>query len=170
MTYLRPQRELPCCRHVGWRPGASLLAATLMLVLLSLTWVPSAAALNNGLARTPPMGWNPWYRFQCDVNEALIRQTARAMVSSGMKAAGYRYVNLDDCWMARARDASGSLVPDPAKFPSGIRALADYVHRRGLRFGIYADMGAATCAEFPGSRGHFDQDARTFAAWGVDYL
>ena len=149
----------------------TFLSQTLVIAfLLGLASAPSASALQNGLARTPPMGWNPWYRFQCDVNEALIRQTARAMVSSGMKAAGYRYVNLDDCWMARTRDASGSLVPDAAKFPSGIRALADYVHRKGLRFGIYADMGAATCAEFPGSRGHFDQDARTFAAWGVDYL
>jgi alpha-galactosidase len=92
------------------------------------------------------------------------------MVSSGMKAAGYRYVNLDDCWMARTRDATGSLVPDPVKFPHGIRALADYVHSRGLKFGIYADAGSATCQGFPGSRGHFDQDARTFAAWAVDYL
>jgi alpha-galactosidase len=116
------------------------------------------------------MGWNPWYRFRCQVNEGLVRQTADAIVSSGMKAAGYRYVNLDDCWMARARDASGALVADPAKFPHGIRALADYVHARGLKFGIYADAGGATCEGFPGSRGHFDQDAATFAAWGVDYL
>jgi alpha-galactosidase len=139
-------------------------------LIAGLLWVPAASALRNGVARTPPMGWNPWYRFRCNVNEDLVRRSADIMVASGMKAAGYRYINLDDCWMARTRDPSGSLAPDPAKFPHGIRALADYVHSRGLRFGIYADAGSATCQGYPGSRGHFDQDARTFAAWAVDYL
>src|SRR5947207_1257156 len=109
-----------------WTLGlAPALAALALACLTLLTWAASAAALDNGLARTPPMGWNPWYRFRCNVNEDLFRQAADIMVSSGMKAAGYRYVNLDDCWMAPARDVTGSLTPDPAKFPHGIRALAD---------------------------------------------
>jgi alpha-galactosidase len=159
-------------RRLGARTTRRTLPAAVVLAVLlgGLIWVPAATALRNGLARTPPMGWNPWYRFRCNVNEDLVRRSANIVVSSGMKAAGYRYINLDDCWMARTRDPSGSLVPDPAKFPHGIRALADYVHSQGLKFGIYADSGGATCQGFPGSRGHFDQDARTFAAWAVDYL
>jgi alpha-galactosidase len=116
------------------------------------------------------MGWNGWYRFRCRVDERLVRATADAMVASGMRARGYRYVNLDDCWMAPQRDASGALVADPVRFPNGIRALADYVHRRGLRLGIYAGAGTTTCARFPGSAGHFAQDAAAFAAWGVDFV
>jgi alpha-galactosidase len=129
-----------------------------------------ARALDNGLARTPPMGWNPWYRFGCAVNEQLITQTADAIVSSGMAAAGYRYVNLDDCWMAKTRDNNGALQPDPARFPHGMQALADYVHSRGLKLGIYLDAGTATCAGYPGSAGHLAQDATTIADWGIDYL
>jgi alpha-galactosidase len=92
------------------------------------------------------------------------------MVASGMRDAGYEYVNLDDCWMAPERDAQGRLQPDPERFPSGIKALADYVHARGLKLGIYEDVGTKTCAGFPGSYGHFEQDARTFAEWGVDFV
>jgi alpha-galactosidase len=170
MASMRIPRDPPRCLTPGRRGRGLAAGAALSILIATLLWVPDAGALRNGLARTPPMGWNPWYRFRCNVNEDLIRRTADIMVSSGMKAAGYRYVNLDDCWMARTRDPSGSLAPDPAKFPHGIRALADYVHSKGLKFGIYADAGGATCQGFPGSRGHFDQDARTFAAWAVDYL
>lgn len=129
-----------------------------------------AAALDNGLARTPPMGFNDWNAFGCNVNERLIERSADAMISSGMAAAGYRYVNIDDCWLKKARDAAGRLVPDPHKFPHGIAGVAAYVHARGLKLGIYEDAGAATCGGFPGSYGHDRQDARTFASWGVDYL
>ena len=121
------------------------------------------------LAQTPPMGWNSWNKFGCNVDESLIRQTADAMVSSGMKDAGYLYVNIDDCWHGE-RDAQGFIRPDPARFPSGMKALADYVHSKGLKLGIYSDAGWKTCGGKPGSRGREYQDAQTYAAWGVDYL
>jgi alpha-galactosidase len=123
----------------------------------------------NGLALTPPMGWNSWNKFACDNNEQTVRATADAMVASGMRDAGYRYVVIDDCWQT-ARDANGFILADPAKFPSGIKALADYVHSRGLKFGIYSDAGRLTCGGRPGSEGHEYQDALTYARWGVDYL
>jgi alpha-galactosidase len=126
-------------------------------------------ALDNGLARTPPMGWNSWNKFACNVSEDLIKQAADAMVSSGMKDAGYQYVVIDDCWQV-ARDAQGNIVPDAKRFPSGMLALADYVHGKGLKFGIYSDAGTATCQNRPGGRGYEFQDARQYAAWGVDYL
>jgi alpha-galactosidase len=116
------------------------------------------------------MGWNPWYQFECNVNEQLIKQSADAMVTSGMAAAGYRYVNLDDCWMAKTRDANGELQADPARFPDGIQGLADYVHARGLLLGIYLDAGSSTCAGYPGSAGHYREDAVTLGRWGVDYV
>ena len=123
----------------------------------------------NGLALTPPMGWNSWNKFACDVNEQVVRDTADAMVASGMRDAGYRYVVIDDCWQA-PRDSNGFITSDTKKFPSGIKALADYVHSRGLKFGIYSDAGRLTCGGRPGSQGHEYQDARTYARWGVDYL
>jgi alpha-galactosidase len=126
-------------------------------------------ALDNGLARTPPMGWNSWNKFACNVSEDLIKQAADAMVSSGMKDAGYQYVVIDDCWQV-SRDAQGNIVPDAQHFPSGIKALADYVHAKGLKFGIYSDAGTGTCQNRPGGRGYEFQDARQYAAWGVDYL
>ena len=115
------------------------------------------------------MGWNSWNKFGCNVSEDLIRQMADAMVKSGMKDAGYQYVVIDDCWQVE-RDASGNIVPDAKHFPSGIKALADYVHSLGLKFGIYSDAGSKTCAKRPGSLGHEYQDALQYAAWGVDYL
>jgi len=121
------------------------------------------------LARTPPMGWNSWNRFGCDVSEDLIKQMADAMVATGMKAAGYQYVVIDDCWQV-SRDASGVIVADAARFPSGIPALAEYIHAKGLKFGIYTDAGAHTCQNRPGSRGHELLDAQTYASWGVDYI
>ncbi len=123
----------------------------------------------NGLALTPPMGWNSWNKFACNVSEDLIKSMADAMVSSGMKAAGYQYIIIDDCWQV-SRDKDGNIVADPQRFPNGIKAVADYVHSKGLKFGIYSDAGTATCQGRPGGRGHEFQDARTYASWGVDYL
>jgi alpha-galactosidase len=123
----------------------------------------------NGLALTPPMGWNSWNKFACDVNEQVVRDTADAMASSGMRDAGYQYVVIDDCWQG-PRNADGVITADPQRFPSGIKALADYVHARGLKFGIYSDAGRLTCGGRPGSQGHEYQDALTYARWGVDYL
>jgi alpha-galactosidase len=122
------------------------------------------------LAPTPPMGWNSWNKFACNIDEALIKATADAMVSSGMRDVGYRYVNIDDCWQAPERDAEGNLVPDPVRFPSGMKALADYVHGLDLKLGIYSDRGYTTCGGRPASYGYEIQDAQTFADWGIDYL
>ena len=148
--------------------AASVAAAGVLVVLLSSS--APARALSNGLALTPPMGWNDWNAFGCGVSESLVEQTAQYMVTSGMKAAGYQYVNIDDCWMSSSRDANGNLVADPNKFPDGMKAVADFVHGLGLRLGIYEEAGTATCAGFPGSLGHETQDANLFASWGVDYL
>jgi alpha-galactosidase len=123
----------------------------------------------NGLALTPPMGWNSWNKFACNISEQTVRATADAMVTSGMRDAGYQYVVIDDCWHG-PRDANGFITADPQKFPSGIKALADYVHSKGLKFGIYSDAGRLTCGGRPGSQGHEYQDALTYARWGVDYL
>ncbi len=118
------------------------------------------------LAKTPPMGWNSWNRFGCNVSEQLIRETADAMVSSGMKDAGYQFVVIDDCWQID-RDAQGRIVPDPKRFPSGTKALADYVHSKGLKFGRYSDAGTMTCQRRPGSLGYEREDAQQYAAWGL---
>jgi alpha-galactosidase len=126
-------------------------------------------ALDNGLARTPPMGWNSWNKFGRNVSEDLIKQAADAMVRTGMKDAGYRYIVIDDCWQVE-RDPAGNIVADTKRFPAGIKALADYVHAQGLGFGIYSDAGTGTCENRPGSRGYEFQDARQYATWGVDYL
>jgi alpha-galactosidase len=142
-----------------------------MLLIALFTVVPVAArALDNGLAKTPPMGWNSWNKFACaGLNEQVIRATADTIAGNGMKDAGYEYVNLDDCWQI-SRDANGNVVADASKFPSGIKALADYVHSKGLKFGLYTDVGSKTCAGRPGSLGHEYQDAKQYAAWGVDYV
>ncbi|KAK9115471.1 hypothetical protein Sjap_014418 [Stephania japonica] len=127
--------------------------------------------LDNGLGRTPQMGWNSWNHFQCNIEEKLIRETADAMASSELAALGYEYINLDDCWAELNRDSKGNLVPKASTFPSGIKALADYVHGKGLKLGIYSDAGTQTCSKtMPGSLGYEEQDAKTFASWGVDYL
>jgi len=126
-------------------------------------------ALNNGLALTPPMGWNSWNKFGCRINAAIVREIADAMVSSGMRDAGYQYIVIDDCWQIE-RDAKGNIIADPKTFSAGIKALVDYVHSKGLKFGIYSDAGTKTCAGRPGSWGFEFQDARQYAEWGVDYL
>lgn len=121
------------------------------------------------LALTPPMGWNSWNKFACNVSEDMIKEMADAMIASGMKEAGYTYINIDDCWHGD-RDSLGFIHPDPKRFPSGIKALADYIHSKGLKLGIYSDAGSQTCGGRPGSRGYEFQDALTYASWGVDYL
>ncbi|KAL5765689.1 hypothetical protein ACOSP7_016306 [Xanthoceras sorbifolium] len=127
--------------------------------------------LSNGLGLTPPMGWNSWNHFHCDIEEKLIRETADAMVSTGLAAVGYEYINIDDCWGELNRDSEGNMVPKASTFPSGIKALADYVHSKGLKLGIYSDAGSQTCSKtMPGSLGHEEQDAKTFASWEIDYL
>jgi alpha-galactosidase len=141
-----------------------LLALTALLLA-----VPAAAQKAEGLALTPPMGWNSWNHYGCNIDETLIKRTADAIVSSGLRDAGYVYVNLDDCWHGE-RATDGTVRADPQRFPSGMKALGDYLHERGLKFGIYSDAGAKTCAGRPGSQGYEFQDARQYAAWGVDYV
>jgi alpha-galactosidase len=139
------------------------------VVLFCAITLGTYAQKNEKLALTPPMGWNSWNTFACNIDEKLIKETADLMVSSGMKDAGYVYLNLDDCWHGE-RDSLGFIHPDPKRFPSGMKALADYVHAKGLKIGIYSDAGWQTCGGKPGSRGHEYQDAYTYAQWGIDYL
>ncbi|HUZ57763.1 MAG TPA: glycoside hydrolase family 27 protein, partial [Hanamia sp.] len=133
-------------------------------------FINSKKSESNNLAKTPPMGWNSWNAFHTDITEQKIKDAAQAMVSSGMKAAGYEYINIDDAWMDTVRDAEGRLQADPKRFPHGIKALADYVHNLGLKIGIYESAGTKTCAGYPGSLHHEKIDAETFAKWGIDYL
>ncbi|MEO7992243.1 MAG: glycoside hydrolase family 27 protein [Chryseolinea sp.] len=137
-------------------------------LLLFIAHITIAQKFPN-LARTPPMGWNTWNKFACNVDETLIRASADAMVSSGLRDAGYVYVVIDDCWHGQ-RDSLGFIQPDPVKFPSGMKVLADYIHLKGLKIGIYSDAGNKTCGGRPGSRGHEYQDALTYASWGIDFL
>ncbi|AED91290.1 alpha-galactosidase 2 [Arabidopsis thaliana] len=148
------------------------IAFTLTITLTQIAdGFQSRMLMNNGLALSPQMGWNSWNHFQCNINETLIKQTADAMVSSGLSAIGYKYINIDDCWGELKRDSQGSLVAKASTFPSGIKALSDYVHSKGLKLGIYSDAGTLTCSQtMPGSLGHEEQDAKTFASWGIDYL
>src|SRR5439155_7175449 len=147
-----------------------VLPAVLVLLTAGALFAPSSLSqASSSVAQTPPMGWNSWNKFACNVSDKLIREMADAMVSSGMQAAGYQYVNIDDCWQV-SRDAQGQIVADPQRFPSGMKALADYVHAKGLKFGVYSDAGTGTCEKRPGSKDHETIDARTYAGWGVDYL
>eukprot|EP00735_Rhodelphis_limneticus_P010352 TRINITY_DN3085_c0_g1::TRINITY_DN3085_c0_g1_i1::g.22263::m.22263 TRINITY_DN3085_c0_g1::TRINITY_DN3085_c0_g1_i1::g.22263 ORF type:complete len:432 (+),score=122.66,sp/Q42656/AGAL_COFAR/44.71/8e-114,Melibiase/PF02065.13/1.2e-22,Melibiase/PF02065.13/0.00058,Glyco_hydro_97/PF10566.4/9.8e-08,TrbC/PF04956.8/0.011,Raffinose_syn/PF05691.7/0.037,DUF1724/PF08350.5/0.26 TRINITY_DN3085_c0_g1_i1:41-1336(+) len=142
-----------------------------MALLAALSMLATASfASGSMLASTPPMGWNSWNQFLCNIDENLVKQTADAIVDTGLAKLGYSYVVMDDCWHASSRDEQGRLQPNKERFPSGIPALAEYVHSRGLKFGIYSDIGTHTCQKLPGSHGHFDVDAQTFADWGVDYI
>jgi len=126
-------------------------------------------AQKKEIAQTPPMGWNSWNYFNCNINENVVKEIADAMVVTGMAAAGYEYVIIDDCWQIdRLQD--GTLVADPLRFPNGIKVLADYVHSKGLKFGIYSDAGKLTCQKRPGSLNYEAIDAKTFSEWGVDYI
>lgn len=144
--------------------------AALFYIIGILSFCPAEAQKFDALAQTPPMGWNSWNTFQTNISEQLVKDVADAIVASGMKDAGYMYIVLDDGWMAKQRDSAGNLVPDPVKFPQGIKALADYIHSKGLKFGLYNCAGTETCAGYPGTRGYEYQDARNYAAWEVDYL
>lgn len=153
----------------------TLFHFAVILLLLSVT-----ESLDNGLALTPPRGWMQWERFRCNTNcsadpdncisERLFKQIADVMVTDGYLAAGYQYVAIDDCWMAPERGPDGRLRPDPDRFPNGMKALADYMHSKGLKLGIYADMGILTCKKYPGSKFYLQLDAQTFASWEVDML
>jgi len=138
----------------------------------TVTEAPSAAdtGVNDNLAMTPPMGWNSWNPFGKNVSEQVIRETADAMVSSGLKDAGFTYIVIDDYWQGTRDTVTGILNFNPERFPSGIKALADYVHSKGLKFGIYSDAGTMTCGDQPASFGYEANDAKMFAEWGVDYL
>jgi alpha-galactosidase len=157
--------------------GGGLVLLTLSILLTSSGgWTQIRPTDSQGthmawmeLAKTPPMGWNSWNKFGCNVSDQLIRETADAMLTSGMKDAGYEYVVIDDCWQV-ARDDQGNIMPDAKRFPSGMKSLADYIHSKGLKFGLYSDAGARTCQRRPASSGYEVEDARQYAAWGVDYL
>jgi len=149
-------------------------------ILLAVVGIATIWALDNGAARTPPMGWLQWERFRCIIdcetyptqciNEALFKRTADRMVSDGYAKAGYQYVNIDDCWPEHARDEEGMLVADRKRFPNGIKPLADYIHNKGLKIGIYTDFGTLTCGGYPGSIFTMEKDSHTFAQWGIDML
>jgi alpha-galactosidase len=175
-----PRRRTPRRRTTGprpLRPALASVAALLVVVLAALITAadtPAGPIAPTALAATPPMGVNNWNATGCgpEFGEAWVRAQADALVATGLRDAGYRYVDLDDCWAVPQRDAAGRLVPDPVRFPHGIAAIAEYVHARGLRLGIYSSAGTTTCDArgFPGALGHETADAATFAAWGVDYL
>ncbi|SDY85083.1 alpha-galactosidase [Saccharopolyspora shandongensis] len=174
----RPFEESPRRRRT--RAHNRLLGGLTVAVLcgagLSLAGPAQAAPAEggDGLALTPPMGFNNWNTTHCgpEFNEEMVKGIADIFVEKGLKDAGYEYVNLDDCWALPARDVDGKLVPDPQRFPNGIKAVADYVHSKGLKFGIYTSAGTKTCNVdgFPGGLGHEKSDAQQFADWGVDYL
>ena len=146
-------------------PGKIFLALFLGLASIS----PARAVLTNGLALVPPMGFNAWYQYGPNINESLVESIAGEMATNGMLAAGYQYINLDDSWMAY-RDTNGVMVANPGRFPDGIPFLANYVHALGFKFGLYTTGSSNTCGGYPGSAGHEEQDANTYASWGVDYL
>jgi len=141
-----------------------------LLIALIFIGVNCNAQKFNDLALTPPMGWNSWNTFGTDINEKLVKDIADKFIELGLKDAGYEYLVLDDGWMAKDRDADGNLIADPIKFPNGMKALADYIHSKGLKFGLYNCAGSQTCAGYPGSRGYEYQDARMYASWDIDYL
>lgn len=145
------------------------IAVVVMMATSAFAQQPTATTERGKLAPTPPMGWMTWNMFKGDISEQLIKETADAMVESGLRDAGYKYVFIDDLWQG-GRDNRNNIIPDPKKFPNGIKALADYVHSKGLKLGIYSDAAQLTCGGCTASYGFEEQDARTFASWGVDYL
>ncbi|XP_048465636.1 alpha-N-acetylgalactosaminidase [Rhincodon typus] len=164
-------------------PGRFLMNCRIFSLFISFLLILAgpSMSLDNGLARTPPMGWISWERFRCTIDceqypdncisEGLFRSMADKLVEDGWKDLGYQYVNIDDCWSAKKRDNNGKIQPDPERFPNGIKALADYVHSKGLKLGIYGDLGITTCGGFPGTTlEKVDTDAKTFAEWEIDML
>lgn len=157
-------------RLVGLAGAAFLTTALFTAPAAAAAPAPAPFAAQQEAGALPPMGWNSWNKFGCNINEELIRETADAIVASGLRDAGYQYVNIDDCWAEQNRNAEGKFEPNHERFPSGIKALADYVHAKGLKLGIYTSAGTQTCAKtMPGALDHEDVDAQTFADWGVDY-
>ena len=146
-----------------------LTRTALLCIMLATATVQATAQKWENLAETPQMGWNSWNKFQGNISEEVIKGIADAMVEEGLLEAGYTYLNIDDCWHGK-RDADGFIQVDAKKFPSGMKALADYVHSKGLKMGIYSDAGTETCGGYPGSLGHEYQDAIQYARWGIDYL
>ena len=150
------------------------------LIVVLLKTSNLVKALDNGLARTPPMGWMSWERFRCNtdchtdpdncISEKLFVEMAEALLKSGLNKVGYEYIIIDDCWLDHKRDENGRLQPDATRFPSGIKHLANRIHDMGLKFGIYEDYGNFTCGGYPGILGHLEEDAQTFAQWEVDYI
>lgn len=150
--------------------SSTLRGISFILLVLGISVASVRAQKFENLAPTPPMGWNSWNTFEVAINEEIFRQVVDIMVATGMRDAGYNYVVVDDGWEAMERDREGNLVPDPKKFPHGMKALADYVHSKGMKFGIHNCAGTKTCNGMPGGRGHEFQDARLYASWGVDFL
>jgi len=142
---------------------------TLLIVVTLIIFSDAYTQEQNSLAQTPPMGWNSWNLFEGDVSEDLLKEIADALVETGMKEAGYQYIIIDDIWQD-GRDNRNNIIPDPEKFPNGIKALADYIHSKGLKLGIYSTAAQLTCAGYTASYGFEEQDAKTFAEWGIDYL
>ena len=143
----------------------------LQTFLISLICILCLAySLDNGLGKTPPMGWNSWNKFACNFNETVIKQTIDLLKSTGLQAKGYNYVNLDDCWQISRDPITKKIQYDHEKFPSGLQQLIDYAHANGFKFGLYSDAGTKTCQGRPGSYGYEKIDAQTYAEWGVDYL
>ena len=143
---------------------------TYLILFIYIISITKIFSINNGLGLTPQMGWNTWNKFGCDINEDLIRDTIDTLNSSGLLEAGYKYINLDDCWQIDRDNETNEIIADPEKFPSGIKELADYAHEKGLLLGLYSDAGTKTCAGRPGSLGYETIDANTYAKWGIDYL
>lgn len=149
------------------RVTAKKLASSLATLCLLLG---SVKALENGMSRTPAMGWNTWNKFGCAINEELIKATADYIVSLGLDKVGYQYVNIDDCWMTDKRTLDGHIEVDYQAFPSGMKALGNYIHSKGLKFGLYSSGGLYSCQYRTGSMGNEEVDAEDFISWGVDYL
>jgi len=143
---------------------------TLLFTWLTCSLLCVCVALDNGLARTPPMGYDTWNAYHCNYDAATLMGTAKAMKEAGMLELGYEYIYPDDCWLAPERTADGKLQPNPYKFPYGLKPVIDYIHSLGFKFGIYNCAGTRTCAGFPGCYGHYDECAQQFAEWGVDYI
>ncbi|MFH9421882.1 glycoside hydrolase family 27 protein [Streptomyces sp. NPDC017529] len=175
----RPPRRTLIVLSAAALCAAGALSATAAAPAAALPTAPGpaeppggarAAAVYPNLTPKPPMGWNNWSYYMCDINEKIVLGNARALVRSGLAAKGYDTVTVDDCWMLKKRDAKGNLVPDPARFPHGMAYVGRRLHEMGLKFGIYEDVGTLTCEKYPGSLGHYQQDVDLFAQWKVDYL
>ncbi|CAF2108218.1 unnamed protein product [Rotaria magnacalcarata] len=164
MNLLNGIEQAPYAFYAVAGSGFCFLSGFISIVVVGLSY-----GLNNGLGKTPQMGWNSWYNFWCNYTEKMIQDTVDTIIDSGLAAAGYEYIDLDDCWQID-RDANGTIQVDPIAFPNGMRALVDYVHSHGLKFGLYSDAGYKTCAGRPGSLGYERKDAATYALWGVDFL